>query len=55
MEPEIRYAHTADRVNIARRALGSATPATFKDSGDQKLKGIADPRRVYAVQPGVGR
>ena len=47
MEPQIRYTKTADGVSIAYYA---SPGVAFEDRGEQEMKGVGEPVRVYAVR-----
>ena len=49
MEPQIRYCTTEDGVSIRGMARSSAG-VEFEDRGEQEMKGVGEPVRVYAVR-----
>ncbi len=56
MEPQIRYSTTDDVAvsDIVRGMARSSTGVAFEDRGEQEVKGVDEPVRVYAVRKDGG-
>jgi len=56
MEPQIRYSTTDDVAvsDVVRGTARSSAGVEFEDRGEQEMKGVGEPVRVFAVRKDGG-